>query len=138
MEIDEEPPSVANTCSRESRRQCVISLSMMALIASIAYTASTIIYTSYVMVAEMDKRLDNHVIKVIGMYDNCSTPPKRFNVASDSPDSLYILWNDPPLTYATLSAHLYVHGTTDWFLFPNMTIGLASAACHSVLFLLEP
>ena len=138
MEIDEEPPSVANTCSRESRRQCVISFSLLSLVLSITYTASIIIYTSYKMVVDMDRELENSVIKVIGLYDTCASPPKHFNIATEAPGSFRILWNDPPLTYETMVSHLYVFGTPLWTVLPNMTISLSSPGCHNLLVYLTP
>ena len=138
MDIDEEPASAVNTCSRESQRQCAISFSVFVLILSILYVATTIVYTSYKMVVEMDTVVENHVIKVVGMYNSCAQPPKLFNVVADDLGLLSIGWHDPPLTYDSMLSHLYVFGTREWTVFQNLSIAVDTGVCQDLLLLWQP
>ena len=135
MELDEEPAGAVNTCSPESRRQCTISFSVLLLIVSIVYVATTIVYTSYTMVIEMDNEVENHGIKVIGMHDSCSG--RGFNVVDHGEGQINIAWHDPPLTYETMLKRLYVSGAS-WTVLPNLTISIEQPHCGDVLLLWTP
>lgn len=138
MEIDEEPAAVANTCSRESRRQCTISFSVLLLIASIMYVATTIVYTSYTMVIEMDNEVENRGVKVIGMYDSCANPTHAFNVVEHGENMLNIGWHEQTLTQELLETHLYVFGTNDWKIMPNLSIAIQTDTCNNILLIWKP
>lgn len=139
MEIDEEPADAVNTCSYESRRQCIISFSVLLLIVSIVYVATTIVYTSYTMVIEMDNEVENHVVKIIGLMNTCVNPHKLFNVDVEDSTHINIVWNDPPLTYDTMKNNMFVYGVDDWNVFSNLTIGLnRTEGCENLMIVLTP
>lgn len=138
MEIDEEPNDGANTCSAQSRRQCYISTSVLVLIVSILYVATTIIYTSYTMVVDMDLDLTNNVVKTIGIYDTCAAPPYLFNIDEISPLNIRITWMEEQQTQATMR-HVYLFGANAWAVLPNMTIQIESTApCNRILLIWTP
>ncbi len=140
MDIDEEPETGVNTCSKESRKQFLISISVIFLICNILYVASTIIYTSYIMVIDMDKELFEHGIKPLAIYDTCSEPPihfniERLNVTNDvTQNEVRIEWSEHILQ----KGNVHVLGVNKWNFTNRSTFILYSNTCVNTMFFSRP
>ena len=130
MDVDLEPNDVANTCSKESRRQFWVSFSIFFFICSVIYVCAGILYTLYTMSMEMEKELERQNIKLIGIYDTCNNIV--FNVKEVhngiSNTTVRLLWSDVLL----IPSNLYVLGSQTWSILNNSDIVLSSNECHTV------
>lgn len=136
MDVDFEPNDVANTCSKESRRQFWISFSIFFFICAIIYVCAGIIYTLYTMNAEMEEELERQNIKFLAIYDSCKNIIFNIKEVDSNPTNttLRIQWSDVLL----IPSNIYVMGTNHWSTLSNGDVVLQSQKCHSVSVLWMP
>lgn len=125
MDVDEEPPSSANTCSPESCRQFWISLSVFTFVCSILYVAASIVYSLYTMVVDMDEEAERQQVKIMGIFDTCNG--LTFNIDEVRPNTLKLKWSDVPIMWQ----NLYVLGESGWNITADSEILLEPRGCHS-------